>query len=100
MNLTPSGSHRRLSEESRDKKLHPSDLSALMSVSVRILKNNREKKSMVATGILRESASTKFPVVTGLRRLSQNSESRRNRATLLVPRLRLGMHDLEAPPPL
>ena len=35
-----------------------------------------------------------------LGRLSQNSESRRNRATLLVPRLRLGMHDLEAPPPL
>ncbi len=37
---------------------------------------------------------------TGRERLSQNSESRRNRATLLVPRLRLGMHDLEAPPPL
>ncbi len=46
----------------------------------------------------------KAPILTlvaaGVPGLSQNSESRRNRATLLVPRLRLGMHDLEAPPPL
>ena len=31
--------------------------------------------------------------MTSIYRLSQNQESRRNRATLLVPRLRPGMHD-------
>ena len=38
-------------------------------------------------------------VATGVRSLSQDSKIGKHRATLLVPRLCLGMHDLEAPPP-